>query len=118
MVMRYHWGMGIGHTYSHGSNSQQAPTPLETSHTGSEEESEMVEDTTAAQPDAPLEAKDTDINNDTPNNSEVGSASELEDRDTDFESAQSDTSTNEDGDRDTVDSESEVEAEYLELYNT
>ena len=109
MIMRYHWGIGIGHTYSHGiclsthPSTESIPSethddsPANLNHSGSLAPAD--EDTDSPALNSELDVQDEDPSSSSDNESELGLGSE------DSEEWQD------------VPEELDDE-EYLELYNT
>jgi hypothetical protein len=116
MIMRYHWGLGIGHTYSHGvclSHASTIQTPSPTHHDLESDEGRF------------------ECHNDSQANSNSGRAADdnADDPDLDLEDAELGTSAQDEDPCFDTDSESELGSEewqdvpeeneeFLELYDT
>lgn len=110
MAMRYHWGLGIGHTYSHGQScqSQQYSAPIPES----DQEPEFPDLEEINEPNLEPEPVGLDLQLD--EDAECGSAEDDSDSDSDCGSSSG-------SDNDSCHSESQSDSadeDMMELYDT
>lgn len=104
--MRYHWGLGIGHTYSHGRDVRSQRYPAPTTADDLEVIQEEVPEFREEIPVPGCVTTGSRVDGDPDDVSEPDNSEEIEEPNVDYDSAEGDSATDDDTDDDESDKES------------